>query len=203
VIPTTPNDSSPPEARGGERSSHTSTARLSYRLKTFTHEPAFDSPWFDALRHAARLPDLLLLSSGIWDMQYPPDDAPSKGADAFVNALRAFLAELESALQPAHPRGRHRMRTRRLPRIFWLTVTAVSDAKLPQWKRPRMSTERARQYNALALPLLRRAGIVPVDTFTSGAAHPELSADGVHFPGAVSRHHSQLFWDAACRDVVR
>jgi len=186
--------------------------RLSFRLKTFTWEPAFDEPWLASLRRMRRLPDVLLLSSGIWDMQYPKEGgvelgangfvgdetlgregtkrvwSQELGANAFVVALRRFLTALRAAIGTA--RGQ--------PRLLWLTVTAVSDAKLPLWKRPRMSTALARRYNELALPELRRAGVTPIDTFTSGAAHPELSTDGVHFPGPLSRHHAQLVWDAMC-----
>ena len=210
--------------------------RLSFRLKTFTWEPAFDEPWLASLRRMRRLPDVLLLSSGIWDMQYPTEggvelgvnalvvdetlgregsrrvdetlgregsrrvdetlgregsrrvSSLELGANAFVVALRRFLTALRAAIGTA--RGQ--------PRLLWLTVTAVSDAKLPLWKRPRMSTALARRYNELALPELRRAGVTPIDTFTSGAAHPELSTDGVHFPGPLSRHHAQLVWDAMC-----
>ena len=32
----------------------------------------------------------------------------------------------------------------------------------------------------------------------ASAAHPELSVDGVHFGGALSRHHARIFWHALC-----
>lgn len=199
------------------------SARLSFRLKTFGWEPEYDDAWLRALRRAPRLPDALLLSFGIWDMQYPPEDAPARGREAFAGALRRFLAALERALSPAPPRahddapltaasdatdaaaaaaaGDRRgggSGRRRRPRLFWLSVTAVADAQLPAWKRPRMSGALARAYNELARPELARHGITYVDTHTSGAAHPELSVDGVHFGGALSRHHAHLFWDALC-----
>ena len=197
VKPMRPNDAAPP------LDGH--LLRFSFRLKTFTWEPDFDLPWLDALRRARRLPDVLLLSSGIWDMQYPPDNDPQRGALAFLAALRKFLDALDDALRSPHAAvsggsegdaggGQRRAR----PRVFWLTVTAVSAAKLPSWKRPRMTLERARQYNALAAPELSKHGVELIDTFTSGAAHPELSADGVHFPGLLSRHHSELVWEALC-----
>ena len=57
------------------------------------------------------------------------------------------------------------------------------------------------RYNELAVPQLRRAGIGVVDTYRSGLAHPELSLDGVHFPGALSRSHAELFLRRGpCRD---
>ena len=78
-----PNDASPGAATVGVAAEVPSTAarwpqtaaplvRLSFRLKTFTWEPEFDVPWLRALRHAARMPDVLLLSFGIWDMQVRP-----------------------------------------------------------------------------------------------------------------------------------
>ena len=66
------------------------------------------------------------------------------------------------------------------------------------WKRPRMSAHLARRYNELARPELRRHGVHFIDTHASGAQHPELSIDGVHFGGALARHHASLFWDALC-----
>ena len=48
------------------------SGRLSYRLKTFTWEPAFDDRWLAELRSSSRLPEVLLLGFGIWDMQVPP-----------------------------------------------------------------------------------------------------------------------------------
>ena len=164
-------------------------ARLSFRLKTFAWEPAFDEAWLRALRRGRRLPDALLLSFGIWDMQYPPDESPRRGVDAFLAALTTFLSALEDALAE-RPRAR--------PRLLWLSVTAVADAQLPLWKRPRMSARLARRYNELALPLLRRHGVQYVDTHSSGAEHPELSRDGVHFDGSLSRHHSRAVWEALC-----
>ena len=183
VLAATPSDAWPAS----------SDLRLSFRLKTHTWEPEFDRPWLASLRHARRLPDVLLLSCGIWDMQYPPENDPSQGAAAFVTALRRFLVALDGAM-----RGSAQSRRWRRPRIFWLSVTAVADAKLPAWKRPRMSAAFARQYNALASPELKRAGIEVVDTFSSGVERPDLSIDGVHFAGALSRRHARLFWEAVC-----
>jgi hypothetical protein len=190
-----PNNASPRYGSSLAQGHTDAAARLSYRLKTFTSEPEFDRPWLEALQTASRLPDVLLLSAGIWDMQYPPGEDATRGARAFKHALRHFLTALDGALRHATSLNRALQR----PRLFWLTVTAVSDAKLPAWKRPRMNVEIAREYNKLAAPELERAGILTIDTFTSGALHPELSADGVHFPGPVSQYHSQLFWDAICQ----
>lgn len=166
-------------------------ARLSFRLKTFTWERPFDEPWLHALRRARRAPDALLLSFGIWDMQYPPADHPERGLQAFGVAVRRFLEHL----------GRSLRRYDRRPRLFWLTVMAVTDAKLPEWKRPRMSADLARRYNELAAPMMAHHGVTVIDTFTSGHAHPELSRDGVHSPGSLSHYHAQLFWKALCTDV--
>ena len=58
-----------------------SHAWLSFRLKTFVWEPEYDEPWLQSMRAAPRLPDALLLSFGIWDMQYPPDRNAAKGPD--------------------------------------------------------------------------------------------------------------------------
>ncbi len=188
------------------------TARLTYRLKTFTWEAEFDAPWLRELERSSRLPDVLVLSFGIWDMQYPPDvleaaqpaeaaaGPSSRGADAFVAALRRFLSSLRRALDAARRRGGSGDNAASLPRIYWLTVTAVTQAALPAWKRPRMSAAEARRYNELAAPLLDRAGIAVIDTYSSGFAHPELSVDGVHFPGALSRHHARLLLRSACRE---
>ena len=166
-------------------------ARLSFRLKTFTWEPEYDVRWLKALKHVRRPPDALLLSFGIWDMQYPPADDPEKGLLSFETALVAFLDRLERA-------------TRRLGRrteVFWLSVTAVADARLPEWKRPRMSAALAKRYNEIAAPHLQRHGVRLIDTYTSGLANPELSRDGVHFAAPVARHHSQLFWRSLCAAV--
>ena len=127
----------PPGGGGAPR-----LARLTFRLKTFSWEPAFDEAWLRQLRQAARLPDVLLLSFGIWDMQYPPGAAAGEaGAAAFSEALGRFLAALERAL---HRRNRPR------PRVYWLAVTAVAQARLPAWKRPRMSASLAQRYTELA-----------------------------------------------------
>ena len=167
-------------------------ARLSFRLKTFAWEPQFDEPWLQALRNSRRLPDAILFSFGIWDMQYPPENSYSKGLVAFSANLRRFLGELERALNENRA-GAPR------PRLYWLSVTAVADQRLPAWKRPRMSVALARQYNELALPILTKHGIQYIDTHSSGAAHPELSRDGVHFQGALPRQHTQLFWEPLCK----
>ena len=82
--------------------------------------------------------------------------------------------------------------------MLWLTVSAISSAKLPAWKRPVMNASIARTYNELAAPALRQMGIEVVDTFSSGLRNPQLSADGVHFPGELSRQHAQAFLHAVC-----
>lgn len=163
--------------------------RLSYRLKTFTWEPLFDDPFLTALPSGT--PDVLLTSFGIWDMQYPPSGEAALGLGAFNASLRHFVA----AVQEAWGRRGGGPQTRQM----WLTVTAVSDAKLPDWKRPRMSTQRAREYNLLAAPLLRAHGFEVVDTFSIGLKYPEESRDGVHYPGRVSRLQTQLLMKTLCR----
>ena len=181
--PPTGDDVSSPEVGG--------SARLSFRLKTFTWEPEYDVPWLGALKQARRLPDVLLLSFGIWDMQYPPAEDPELGVLAFQKAFAKFLAALERSLQ----------RLGRRPQVFWLSVTAVAEARLPEWKRPRMSAALSQRYNAIARPLLEASHIQVIDTYTSGHAHPEQSVDGVHFAAPISRHHAQLFWQRLCTSV--
>jgi hypothetical protein len=166
-------------------------ARLSFRLKTFAWEPEYDGGWLAALRSGRRLPDVLLLSFGIWDMQYPPSNSSELGVGNFQAALATFLGRLEQSLR----------RLGRRPDLYWLSVTAVADARLPAWKRPRMSAALSERYNQIARPQLERLGIQFVDTYTSGRAHPELSLDGVHFAPALSRHHAQLFWQRLCAAV--
>ena len=78
-------------------------------------------------------------------MQYPPTGDLRQSADAFAASLGRFLERLESAIS-----GRRR------PWVFWLTVTAVAEAKLPKWKRAKMNVAIARQYNMLASPMLQR-----------------------------------------------
>ena len=65
-----------------------------------------------------------------------------------------------------------------------------------------MNDERARAYNAAAEPELRRRGIRIIDTFSSSSRHPDLSPDGVHFPGTISRHYTQLFLNELCGAVA-
>ena len=191
------------DAFAGRAASDTA-ARLTFRLKTFAWEPEFDEQWLRSLRRGRRLPDALLLSFGIWDMQYPPENDPEKGLVAFATALHRFLASLDKALgggSEASVRSGTASqldgRTRR-PKLYWLSVTAVADMRLPAWKSPRMSAALARRYNEVALPELRRYGVTYVDTHTSGAARADLSVDGVHFTGELSRVHARLFWEALC-----
>ena len=167
-------------------------ARLSFRLKTFTWEPEFDDIWLRNVQSLQRLPDVLVISSGIWDMQYPPDGIPDRGANEFVRALRYFLTRLRKAL---HGRAS--------PRVFWLSVTAVANSRLPLWKRSTMSLALARRYNQLASPVLRQFGVEMIDTFTSGAAHAEQSIDGVHFRAPVAHYHTQLLWETVCAKARR
>lgn len=61
-----------------------------------------------------------------------------------------------------------------------------------------MNASIARTYNELAAPALRQMGIEVVDTFSSGLRNPQLSADGVHFPGELSRQHAQAVLHAMC-----
>lgn len=180
------NDACPAPSAALEGSSV--AARLSFRLKTFTWEPAYDEPWLAAFAAARRLPDVVLLSFGIWDMQYPPHDDPWRGLDAFRTALHTFSASLEHTLQ----------QYRRRPQLYWLTVPAVSYDRLPVWKRPRMNASLSRRYNEIATPVMQGLGAVVIDTFSSGLAHPEHSRDGVHATGALLAHHTRLFWRALC-----
>ena len=188
------------------RAASDASARLTFRLKTFAWEPEFDEQWLRSLRRGRRLPDALLLSFGIWDMQYPPENEPNRGLAAFATALRRFLAALDKALgggseasvRAGSARQLDGRRSARRPKLFWLSVTAVADGRLPAWKRPRMSAALARRYNEVALPELRRYGVTYVDTHTSGAARADLSVDGVHFTGELSRVHARLFWEALC-----
>ena len=162
--------------------------RLSFRLKTFAWEAAYDGPWLAELRSAARRPDVLVLGFGIWDMQYPPRDDLAHSPAAFNASLRRFVRRLGDALG-----------SRAAPsRILWLTVTAVATPSLPSWKRARMSAARSRAFNDLAAPVLRAHGIEVVDTFASGLRHPELSPDGVHFPGTLSQYHAHLLLEQLC-----
>ena len=56
----------PPPRKRGE------VMRLGFRLKAFAWEAGFDEPWLRALAdEAAALPDAIVLSFGLWDMQYP------------------------------------------------------------------------------------------------------------------------------------
>ena len=185
------NDACPAPSAALEGSSV--AARLSFRLKTFTWEPAYDEPWLAAFAAARRLPDVVLLSFGIWDMQYPPHDDPWRGLDAFRTALHTFSASLEHTLQ----------QYRRRPQLYWLTVPAVSYDRLPVWKRPRMNASLSRRYNEIATPVMQGLGAVVIDTFSSGLAHPEHSRDGVHATGALLAHHTRLFWRSTVRRVRR
>lgn len=197
--------------------------RLSYRLKTFAWEESMDRNWLDALRRSPRLPDVIVLSFGLWDMQYPPPRASLGGATAFNASLWTFLEELHQALLDARQqldqvqtmaatrapdkedgssngaidsgqlligastalRGHNTQ-----PLIVWLSVGAISAGALPKWKRPLMTSEFSRAYNELAMPAFAKYGISVIDTFTESSNHPELSPDGVHYPGDVSRYHS-------------
>ena len=124
----------------------------------------------------------------IWDMQYPPRDDLAHSPAAFNASLRRFVRRLGDALG-----------SRAAPsRILWLTVTAVATPSLPSWKRARMSAARSRAFNDLAAPVLRAHGIEVVDTFASGLRHPELSPDGVHFPGTLSQYHAHLLLEQLC-----
>ena len=131
---------------------------------------------------------MLVLGFGIWDMQYPPRDDLAHSPAAFNASLRRFVRRLGDALG-----------SRAAPsRILWLTVTAVATPSLPSWKRARMSAARSRAFNDLAAPVLRAHGIEVVATFASGLRHPELSPDGVHFPGTLSQYHAHLLLEQLC-----
>jgi hypothetical protein len=195
---------------------------LSYRLKTFAWEEDFDRPWLSSLRQAQRLPDVIVLSFGLWDMQYPPAGAAPGGVSAFNSSLWTFLGELHRAIDDARRRidanvrlstgeasgagrrvgggnrepgkrkpGVEAFRGAPRPHVVWLSVGAISAAALPTWKRPLLTSGMAREYNAVAAPALASWNVTVLDTFRESARHPELSPDGVHYPGAVSRHHAQ------------
>lgn len=76
-----------PERLAGTGLGSTRQLRMTYRLKTFAWEEEFDAPWLESLRHAPRLPDVLLLGFGVWDMQYPPGRDVSAGIEVLL--LRA------------------------------------------------------------------------------------------------------------------
>jgi len=180
--------------------------QLSFRLKTFAWEPRFDEEWFRTLRSIPTLPTVLLLGFGVWDMQYPAGGTPEAGVDAFEDALKTFLGRLEQTLRTklraiARAKGVPVRRLRK-PRIYWLTVAAISSSKLPEWKKHRMNAGLAQRYNEVARPQLQRRGIEIIDTFSSTLANPLLSIDGVHFPGVVSKHHTQLFLRATCTNFL-
>ena len=77
-----------PERLAGAGLGRMRQLRMTYRLKTFTWEEEFDTPWLESLRHAPRLPDVLLLGFGVWDMQYPPDGDVVAGIEVLL--LRAL-----------------------------------------------------------------------------------------------------------------
>jgi len=209
--------------------------RLSFRLKTFAWEPEYDEAWLRALRRSQRLPDVLLFSFGLWDMQYPPANDPVAGLSAFNASLRLFVDELRRSLavagrrlrdvtarrldslpaplSPDQPSSDGRLlmaggqppdgsSVRRRPRLLWLSLTAISSARLPAWKRPRMSAEIAAKYNEVATPVLQQSGIAIIDTFSAAAVHPELSLDGIHYPGPVSYSHTEQLLHSICGDVI-
>ena len=77
-----------PERLAGAGLGRMRQLRMTYRLKTFTWEEEFDTPWLESLRHAPRLPDVLLLGFGVWDMQYPPGGDVVAGIEVLL--LRAL-----------------------------------------------------------------------------------------------------------------
>mmetsp|Transcript_7423 Transcript_7423/g.23690 ORF Transcript_7423/g.23690 Transcript_7423/m.23690 type:complete len:364 (+) Transcript_7423:36-1127(+) len=181
----------PPPRKRGE------VMRLGFRLKAFAWEAGFDEPWLHALAdEAAALPDAIVLSFGLWDMQYPQQAGSSSGASvaeraaAFAAALQTFLSRLGDAIDAALARLSAR-RERKRPRLLWLSVGAIASRALPAWKVKLLHSNLSRAFNDAAAPLLRRAGVSVLDMYTESSAHPEASPDGVHYPGAVSRSHAQ------------
>ena len=171
---------------------------LSYRLKTFTWEADYDEEWLEELRTRRRLPSILLLGFGVWDMQYPPGSDPDAGLPAFRQALSTFLTRLEHTIHAVHRSiaRREQLPLQRVqalhqPRIVWMTLLAISSRKLPAWKRPRMSAELAKAYNEAAEPELRRRGIHIIDAFPSsrqgGRSHNARTA---RFSKRTHHHHS-------------
>ena len=79
-----------PQRLAGTGLGRTRQLHMTFRLKTFTWEEEFDTPWLESLRHAPRLPDVLLLGFGVWDMQYPPSGDVAAGIEVLL--LRALEA---------------------------------------------------------------------------------------------------------------
>eukprot|EP00929_Paragymnodinium_shiwhaense_P078246 TRINITY_DN40521_c0_g1_i3.p1 TRINITY_DN40521_c0_g1~~TRINITY_DN40521_c0_g1_i3.p1 ORF type:complete len:339 (+),score=17.83 TRINITY_DN40521_c0_g1_i3:161-1177(+) len=165
-----------------EPPSQAAVAYLSFRLKTFMWTSPFDEEWLAQLRASTRLPDVLLLSSGLWDMQYPANDSVEDGIGSFNATMYRFLSELRAAIDDhAWPKK---------PSVLWLTVTAISQRRLPAWKRPRMNSSLSQLYNKLAMEMMPTFGVEVVDTFSSALLNPRLTKDGIHYPGLLSMHSS-------------
>ena len=83
-------------------------------------------------------------------------------------------------------------------RLLFLRVGALSSERLPPWKRSHMDSELSVQYSAILSDAIAPYGWRMLDTFSSGASHPEESPDGVHYPGRISHYHTHLMLNAIC-----
>jgi hypothetical protein len=121
-------------------------------------------------------------------MLYPPRGGGST-VGAFNSSLHHFATQYERALYSSGAAP---------PLLVWLSVGAISAERLPDWKRGRMTSELARGFNDVAVPIMSRLGAKIIDTYALSSAHPELSPDGVHYPGRVSHEHTQQVLRAIC-----
>ena len=209
--------SHPPSGADGELllsapSSRRGELQLSFSLKTFGWEPAFDEDWLRALRRARRRPDAIVVGFGLWDMLYPPANDPARSVDHFRAALARFARELRAALGDwrrsgpagtAITRGTSSSVLPRGTRVYWLTLPAIAASRLPAWKRGRMSDEYARAYNAALAAELSSSTWRVVDTHRATLSHgAEDTADGIHYRRASLDYTQQLLADL-CRDETR
>ena len=209
--------SHPPSGADGELllsapSSRRGELQLSFSLKTFGWEPAFDEDWLRALRSARRRPDAIVVGFGLWDMLYPPANDPTRGVDHFRAALARFARELRAALGDgrrsgpvgtASTRGTSSSAFPRGTRVYWLTLPAIAASRLPAWKRGRMSDEYARAYNAALAAEFSSSTWRVVDTYRATLSHgAEDTADGIHYGRASLDYTRQLLADL-CRDETR
>ena len=121
-------------------------------------------------------------------MLYPPRGGGS-AVYAFNSSLHHFATQYERVLYSTGAAP---------PLLVWLSVGAISAERLPDWKRGRMTSELARAFNDVAVPIMSRLGAKVIDTYALSSAHPELSHDGVHYPGRVSHEHTQQVLRAMC-----
>ena len=203
---------------------HARRLRLSFRLKAFGWESDLDERILSELEQSPRLPDALIVGFGLWDMQYPPGfDPPSSGTPmlgaasaaalrraglvAFNASARRYVRALSGVLRRGAAQGAAqggslanggKGRRRRTTRLLFLRVGALSSERLPPWKRSHMDSELSVQYSAILSDAIAPYGWRMLDTFSSGASHPEESPDGVHYPGRISHYHTHLMLNAIC-----